>query len=117
MPEATREKRLERAPHLAPQGVTTGLTASIGSNDGTYGILGAQTYERRDFSDHDVTFSRLSPTSLSVVDHSARSVVIACMTPLRRASRSASSACISYSYTSSTLASRDLASMSSISAP
>jgi two-component system, cell cycle sensor histidine kinase and response regulator CckA len=56
MRDAATETRFELSPHMAAQQVTSGLTAAIGSNGETYGILGAHTYAQRDFSEHDVTF-------------------------------------------------------------
>src|SRR6476469_9281124 len=54
--DAARERRFEPSPQMVAQGITSGLSASIGSNGGTYGVLAAHTCRRRDFSDHDVTF-------------------------------------------------------------
>ncbi|HWX08714.1 MAG TPA: PAS domain S-box protein, partial [Gaiellaceae bacterium] len=54
--DAASEQRFEISPHMTAQGVTSGLSTSIGSNGGKYGVLGAHTYRRREFSDHDVTF-------------------------------------------------------------
>ncbi|MDX6487286.1 MAG: hypothetical protein QOF43_2439, partial [Gaiellaceae bacterium] len=56
MHDAGREKRFAVSPQMASQGVTSGLSTSIGSNGGTYGVLSAHTYLRRRFSEHDVTF-------------------------------------------------------------
>ena len=55
MRDAARESRFELSPHMAAEGITSGVTACIA--DGvTYGVLGAHTHARRDFSEHDVTF-------------------------------------------------------------
>jgi two-component system, cell cycle sensor histidine kinase and response regulator CckA len=56
MYDAARETRFEISPQMASQGVSSGLSTSIGSNGGTFGILCAHTYARRRFSEHDVTF-------------------------------------------------------------
>jgi GAF domain-containing protein len=56
MRDAARERRFEISPLMAAQGIASGLSASIRSHGGTYGIIGAHTYAQRDFSDHDVSF-------------------------------------------------------------
>jgi two-component system, cell cycle sensor histidine kinase and response regulator CckA len=56
MRDAATETRFELSPLMAAQEITSGLTAAIGSNRETYGIIGAHTYEQRNFSKHDVTF-------------------------------------------------------------
>jgi PAS domain S-box-containing protein len=56
MRDAARESRFELSAEMAAQGVTSGLTAIIGWDERTYGVLGAHTSKRRDFSSHDVTF-------------------------------------------------------------
>ena len=56
MRDARLETRFEVSPQMVAQGIVSGLSVSIGLNDGAYGILGAHTYAARDFSEHDVTF-------------------------------------------------------------
>ena len=56
MRDAAHETRFEISPQMAAQGVTSGLTAIIGWDNRKYGVLGAHTSRRRDFSGHDVTF-------------------------------------------------------------
>jgi two-component system, cell cycle sensor histidine kinase and response regulator CckA len=56
MRDAASESRFEISAHLAAQGVTSGLMAIIGWNERSYGVLGAHTRRRRDFSGNDVTF-------------------------------------------------------------
>jgi two-component system, cell cycle sensor histidine kinase and response regulator CckA len=50
--DAARETRFTISPVAIAQGITSGLSVSIGST----GVLGAHTYRRRSFSQHDVTF-------------------------------------------------------------
>jgi PAS domain S-box-containing protein len=54
--DAEHELRFDISPHMVAQGITSGLSAGIGANGGTYGVIGAHTYARRDFGEHDVTF-------------------------------------------------------------
>ncbi len=56
MRDAARESRFEISAEMAAQGITSGLTAIIGWDERTYGVLGAHTSRRRDFSGQDVTF-------------------------------------------------------------
>jgi PAS domain S-box-containing protein len=56
MRDSNTERRYELSPQLAAERITSGLSVSIGTDAGTYGIVDAHTYERRDFSDHDVAF-------------------------------------------------------------
>jgi len=50
--DAAREKRFAISPAANAQGITSGLSVRIGST----GVLGAHTCDRRNFSEHDVTF-------------------------------------------------------------
>jgi two-component system cell cycle sensor histidine kinase/response regulator CckA len=50
--DIARETRFNVSPHAVAEGITSGLSVSIGSA----GVLGAHTRRRRDFSEHDVTF-------------------------------------------------------------
>jgi two-component system cell cycle sensor histidine kinase/response regulator CckA len=52
MREASDETRFDVSDCMRSQDITSGLTARIGS----FGVLGAHTRRRRDFSNHDVTF-------------------------------------------------------------
>ncbi|MDX6476782.1 MAG: hypothetical protein QOH95_2293, partial [Gaiellaceae bacterium] len=54
--DAARETRFGLSPQMSEQGITSGLSTRIGSNCGVYGVLGAHTVRRRDFSEHDLTF-------------------------------------------------------------
>jgi PAS domain S-box-containing protein len=56
MGDAEREDRFELSAQMVAQGIVSGLTSTIGSNGGAYGVLGAHSYGRREFSDHDATF-------------------------------------------------------------
>jgi two-component system cell cycle sensor histidine kinase/response regulator CckA len=56
MRDAARELRFEISPMFVEHAVRSGLSVSIGSNGGTYGILGAHTRGLREFSDDDVNF-------------------------------------------------------------
>jgi two-component system cell cycle sensor histidine kinase/response regulator CckA len=56
MRDAAQEHRFELSPQMIAQQVTSGLSACIGSNGDTYGVLGAHTYGPRTFTEHDVTF-------------------------------------------------------------
>ena len=56
MRDAANETRFEISAQMAAQDITSGLTAIIGWDERTYGVLGAHTSRRRDFSGHDVTF-------------------------------------------------------------
>ena len=56
MRDTAREQRFEISPLMAAQGIASGLSASIRSRGGTYGIIGAHAYAQRDFSDYDVSF-------------------------------------------------------------
>jgi PAS domain S-box-containing protein len=56
MRDAATERRFEISGHMAAQGITSGLSARIGTSDATYGVLGAHTYAQRDFSTNDTTF-------------------------------------------------------------
>jgi len=59
--DAACEARFTVSPSALAQGVTSGLSVSIGST----GILGAHTRRRRDFSVHDVTFLEAVATVLA----------------------------------------------------
>src|SRR5260221_2213732 len=52
MRDVARETRFNVSPLAAAEGITSGLSVSIGSA----GVLGAHTRRRRNFSEHDVTF-------------------------------------------------------------
>jgi PAS domain S-box-containing protein len=52
MRDAATEKRFSVSPQLMAQGVTSGLSVSVGS----LAVLGAHSRRRRNFSKHDVTF-------------------------------------------------------------
>jgi PAS domain S-box-containing protein len=56
MRDAAQETRFEISAQMAAQGITSGLTAIIGWDERTYGVLGAHTSRRRNFSGNDVTF-------------------------------------------------------------
>lgn len=50
------EERFELSSAKVARGVKSGVSTGIGSNGETYGVLGAHTYHRREFTEHDVTF-------------------------------------------------------------
>ncbi|MDX6451789.1 MAG: hypothetical protein QOH16_1838 [Gaiellaceae bacterium] len=52
MRDASREDRFDVPARMAEQGITSGVSAHVGST----GVIGAHTLRRRDFSVHDVTF-------------------------------------------------------------
>jgi PAS domain S-box-containing protein len=56
MRDSTCESRFELSPQMAAQGIRSGLTSAIGSNGGTYGVIGAHSRTARDFTKHDSTF-------------------------------------------------------------
>jgi GAF domain-containing protein len=52
------ETRFEATPLLAEHGVVSGLSVPIQGGDGPFGVLGAHTRERREFTEHDIDFLR-----------------------------------------------------------
>ena len=56
MSDSATETRFEISPHMAAQRVASGVSTTIGSNGGAYGVIAAHTYAQRDFTDSDVTF-------------------------------------------------------------
>jgi PAS domain S-box-containing protein len=58
MEDLARETRFERPPLLHEHGVVSGATTVIRGQDEPFGVLGAHTAERRDFTENDVTFLR-----------------------------------------------------------
>lgn len=50
------EIRFKGAPLLHDHGVTSGVTATIHAANGSFGVLGAHTRERRVFAEHEVLF-------------------------------------------------------------
>jgi two-component system, chemotaxis family, CheB/CheR fusion protein len=56
MRDLAQEKRFTGPALLHEHGVTSGISCVIGSGDGVYGVLGAHTRSRRDFTPDDVAF-------------------------------------------------------------
>jgi signal transduction histidine kinase/CheY-like chemotaxis protein len=56
MHAAAQETRFELSAQMVAAGVTSGLSACIGSNGDSFGVLSAHTHAPRNFSEHDVTF-------------------------------------------------------------
>jgi signal transduction histidine kinase len=56
MHAAAQETRFELSAQMVAARVTSGLSACIGSNGESFGVLSAHTREPRNFSEHDVTF-------------------------------------------------------------
>jgi two-component system, cell cycle sensor histidine kinase and response regulator CckA len=56
MHDARAETRFAISPSSIAAGVVSGLSVPIGSNGGTFGVLGVHTRERRAFSEDDVAF-------------------------------------------------------------
>jgi two-component system, cell cycle sensor histidine kinase and response regulator CckA len=52
----TTESRFAVSPQVLAQGLRSGLAVPIDSNGSRFGVIGAHTYARRDFSAHDVNF-------------------------------------------------------------
>jgi two-component system, cell cycle sensor histidine kinase and response regulator CckA len=58
MVDSSTEDRFALSSAMVAAGIRSGLSAQIGSNGGTYGVLSAHTRELRAFSDDDVAFVR-----------------------------------------------------------
>jgi len=58
MVDSLHEERFALSSAMAEAGIRSGLSAQIGSNGGTYGVLSAHTRELRAFSVDDVAFAR-----------------------------------------------------------
>ncbi|MDX6481424.1 MAG: two-component system, cell cycle sensor histidine kinase and response regulator CckA, partial [Gaiellaceae bacterium] len=58
MADSSSEERFALSAAMAAAGIRSGLSAPIGSNGGTYGVLSAHTRELRAFSVDDVSFVR-----------------------------------------------------------
>jgi two-component system cell cycle sensor histidine kinase/response regulator CckA len=54
--DAATETRFGRSPQAVAQGITSGISTSVGSNGDAFGVLSAQTRSRRTFTEHDVAF-------------------------------------------------------------
>jgi PAS domain S-box-containing protein len=54
--DAATETRFAISPQAAAQGITSGISTSVGSNGGVFGVLSAQTRALRTFTEHDVAF-------------------------------------------------------------
>ncbi|MDX6474215.1 MAG: hypothetical protein QOK22_3031, partial [Gaiellaceae bacterium] len=50
------ETRFAPSPQAVAQGITSGISTSVGSNGGAFGVLSAQTRALRTFTEHDVAF-------------------------------------------------------------
>ena len=56
MNDAAGETRFSLSPQMRADGMTSGISTTIGSSGSAYGVLAAHTRRRRNFSDSDVTF-------------------------------------------------------------
>ena len=54
--DAATETRFALSPQAVVQGITSGISTSVGSNGGVFGVLSAQTRVLRTFTEHDVAF-------------------------------------------------------------
>jgi len=54
--DAATETRFVLSPQALVQGITSGISTSVGSNGGVFGVLSAQTRVLRTFTEHDVAF-------------------------------------------------------------
>ena len=50
------ETRFALSPQAVAQGITSGISTSVGSNGGVFGVLSAHTRALRTFTEHDVAF-------------------------------------------------------------
>jgi two-component system cell cycle sensor histidine kinase/response regulator CckA len=56
MGDSANEVRFEISGSMVDEGIVSGLTSPIGSNGGTFGVVGVHTRSRREFSVHDASF-------------------------------------------------------------
>jgi PAS domain S-box-containing protein len=63
------ETRFTGSDLLVDHGVGSGISVVVGSTDDPWGVLGAHSTERREFTDHDVTFVRSVANVLGAAVH------------------------------------------------
>jgi two-component system cell cycle sensor histidine kinase/response regulator CckA len=72
MVDSSSEERFALSVGMAAAGIRSGLSAQIGSNGGTYGVLSAHTRELRTFSVDDVSFVRAVANVVATAQHRRR---------------------------------------------
>jgi two-component system cell cycle sensor histidine kinase/response regulator CckA len=67
--DAATETRFAVSPQAVAQGITSGISTSVGSNGGVFGVLCAHTRAQRTFTEHDVAFLEAVAHILSMSVH------------------------------------------------